>query len=332
MSLELQHCPLCEKEKFEPLCVAKDRHYGIPGTYRIVRCAGCSLIFLNPMYSAQELGALYPPDYYAYQDRLSPDPWKELVKKLLGLRIRTRDPVFQRPGVMLDLGCGSGWFLFEMRDRGWQTFGVETNSVAADLGRKNADLNIFPGSLAQANYSSSSFDYVRSNHSFEHISCPNETLQEIYRILRPGGKVLIGVPNIASLNARVFGEYWWYLGAPVHPFTYSVETLSCLLRKHNFHIQTVSYNSDYAGILGSLQILLNRQNGRKSSSGMAITNPVLRTVCHWVAKGLNALKTGDAIEIVASKPEEQRPKPEQERAAIGPHQVRVDPKLEKAHT
>src|SRR5271163_1836132 len=106
MSVELKCCPLCEKEKFDPAYLAKDRHYGIPGRHSIVRCAGCSLVFLNPMYSDEELGALYPADYYAYQDRSSRKPWKDFLKRWLGMRIGTRDPVFEKPGVMLDLGCG----------------------------------------------------------------------------------------------------------------------------------------------------------------------------------------------------------------------------------
>src|SRR5438270_8726113 len=83
MSAELKQCPLCESEKFEPAYVAKDRHYGISGMYQIVRCAGCSLMFLNPMYSDEELSALYPGDYYAYQDSFSRSRWKEIVKSLL---------------------------------------------------------------------------------------------------------------------------------------------------------------------------------------------------------------------------------------------------------
>jgi len=301
MSVELKQCPLCEEERFEPAYLARDRHYGIPGVYRIVRCAGCSLVFLNPMYTDEELGALYPADYYAYQDRFSSKRWKEILKALLWLRLGTRDPVFPKPGRMLDLGCGSGWFMCAMRDQGWDAYGVEINSAAADLGRKTCGLDIFPGTLRQAKYSPAFFDYIRSNHSFEHISCPGETLEEFHRILRPGGKVLIGVPNIAGLNAKVFGEYWWYLGAPVHPFTYSVETLSRLLKKHDFCVQKVTYNSDYSGILGSLQIWLNRRNGRKSTAGSAINNLLLRIACHWAARCIDFLKMGDAIEVVAVK-------------------------------
>jgi SAM-dependent methyltransferase len=303
MSIELKGCPLCDGKHFEPLFSVRDRHYGIEGLYRIVRCANCSLLFLNPMYSDEELSTLYPDDYYAYQDNLRQKRWKEIARTILGFRIKTKDPKFAAPGRMLDLGCGTGWFLDQMRQQRWEVHGVEINSSAAELGRNGARLDIFAGTLKQAAYPSNYFDYIRANHSFEHISCPGETLDEIRRILRPGGTLLIGVPNVAGLNAKIFGQYWWYLGAPVHPFTYSVETLSQLLKKHGFEIARVAYNSDYSGILGSSQIWLNRKNGRKSTEGALISNPILKIFSQWVAKCIDQLNLGDAIEITANKGE-----------------------------
>ena len=301
MSHAVAKCVLCSGEEQKPLFAARDRHYGIPGVFTIVRCEGCSLVFLNPMYSDTELAGLYPSDYYAYQDNFKVAAWKRLLKNALCGRVGTRDPYFSKPGRMLDLGCGSGWFLASKRDLGWETFGVEISESAAQLGQAIAGLNIYAGTLADARFPSNYFDYVRSNHSFEHMTQPRETLDEIRRVLKHGGKVLIGVPNFESLNAKIFGQYWWYLGAPVHPFTYSAKTLVQLLERHGFRVERVNYNSDWGGILGSVQIWLNRSNGRKSMEGWFINNRPLRVVCYWVAKVLDALRLGDAIEVIATK-------------------------------
>lgn len=267
----------------------------------MVRCDQCSLVFLNPMYSDQELAALYTNDYYAYQNHFHKSRWKEVLKTFVLYRTGTRDPRFSAPGRMLDLGCGSGWAMREMRDRGWETYGVEINRAAAALGSDTMGLNIFAGTLKDARFPSEYFDYVRANHSFEHIASPSETLDEIVRILRPNGKMLIGVPNVSGLNARIFGRYWWYLGAPVHPFSYSEETLAKFLRKHHLSVDQITYNSDYSGILGSVQIWLNRNTTRKSNEGMAINSGPLRLGFQWAAKVLDLCHLGDAIEVVASK-------------------------------
>jgi SAM-dependent methyltransferase len=301
MSEHLRSCPLCATTYFRERYITKDRHYGISGSYRIVVCVNCGLMFLNPMYSDHELAALYPSDYYAYQNRFALNRGKELLKKLLGFNISTKDPTFISPGTILDVGCGSGWFLDSMRSRGWVTYGVEISEAAARLGRESKDLQIYCGTLHDAKFPSESFDYVRSNHSFEHMSQPNEVLDEMYRILKPNGRLFIGVPNMRSLNAQVFKRYWWYLGAPVHPFTYSVKTLSEMLARHKFAVCKVSYNSDYSGILGSLQIWSNRRAERKSTEGLLINNPALKLVCQWFAKFVDVLHLGDAIEITATK-------------------------------
>lgn len=258
-------------------------------------------MFLNPMYSDEELCSLYPADYYAYQRHCERPAWKEIAKKLVGFQTGTKEPSFPRPGKMLDLGCGTGWFLQEKRKAGWEVQGVEISTQAASVGKEHG-LPIFAGTIAEAQLPDSTFDYVRANHSFEHICRPHATLEHVYRVLKPGGKVLIGVPNLDGLNARLFREYWWYLGAPVHPYSYSVRTLAAMLKKHRFEIEKVNFNSDYSGLLGSVQIWMNRRNGRKSTDGALMNSTPLKVFCHWVAKCVDLFHAGDAIEIIARKP------------------------------
>jgi SAM-dependent methyltransferase len=299
---EWDRCALCGGRQFASLYTAPDRHYGIPGRFTIVRCTHCGLVFLNPMPLEAELARLYPPTYYSYQDfSRRQNPLKRAAKRLLVPQPKTKDPHFARPGRMLDLGCGSGEFLHHMRGQGWETHGVEISAEAARVGRERAGLRIFAGTLAEAAYPSEYFDYIRSNHSFEHLTNPGETLDEMRRVVKPTGKLLIGVPNIAGLNARIFKQYWWYLGAPVHPFSYSVGSLRGMLRKHGFAVDRVAYSGDYSGILGSMQIYLNRKSGRLSSQGLVVRNPALLWPAHGLARGLNALRLGDAIEITFHK-------------------------------
>lgn len=300
---EVLDCPLCNiTGNFKPLYQAKDPHYCNKGVFPVFECRSCSLVFLNPMPQEEELNKCYPADYYSYQNVFEKKRnYKTVLKKLLFLNMGTKDPVSPKPGRVLDIGCGVGVFLLEMRKKHWETYGVEINEKAAKLGRCKAGLNISTGNLVEASFPDNYFDYIRSNHSFEHMVNPNEVLEEIYRILKSNGKLLIGVPNIDGLNAKLFKQYWWYLGAPVHPFNYSVKTLSMILEKQNFVIEKVSYNSDYSGILGSMQIFLNRHTDKLSHEGMIFNNPALKILSHWMSKALDLLKKGDAIEIIAHK-------------------------------
>lgn len=303
---KLSFCPLCGDGDFHTVIVARDRHYGNPGLFPVVECSNCGLNFLNPMPTLNYLSNAYPTDYYSYAPPRSEIKRSKLRKRVMrALRYLvfydfglTRDPKFKTPGTMLDFGCGSGTFLAMMREKGWNVHGVELDPVAAERGRKEG-IDIFGGTIDSAGYPSASFDYVRSNHSFEHIHNPREVLREIRRIVKPTGLVFIGVPNVAGMMARFYGTYWWYLGAPVHPFGYSPETLGRLLSESGFKVERVNYNSNFAGIFGSLQLYLNRDNGKLGEDGWITHRRLLMVIGNWAARVIDFLRRGDCIEVIA---------------------------------
>lgn len=302
--IPVSKCIVCNSNEFQNAYTTHDRHYGIKGEFTIDQCKSCDLFFLNPMPTADYLTSLYPKTYYSYQPNFFNDNESSFFKKIYSkyiVQIKTLDPKFKQPGRVLDIGCGSGKFLYKMKKNGWEVHGVEVNEIAARTGNELANLNIHAGDLLSSNFKSNYFNYIRSNHSFEHIDNPNEVLAVIHRILKDDGKLMIGVPNIDSFNYRLFKKYWWYLGAPVHTFNYSVKTLIHLLERNNFSIEKVSYNGDYSGFIGSFQIYLNRKNGRMSDKGMFIQSPIMRAFSHQFAKFLNLIKVGDAMEIICTK-------------------------------
>jgi SAM-dependent methyltransferase len=294
-------CPVCESVEIEPYYNTRDRHYGIEGNYQIDVCKVCGLAFLNPMPTQEYLSSLYPQTYYAYQNFLKKDSIAKTIAKTFFVRVSTKDPHFEKVGKMLDVGCGSGEFIYKMREKGWQVNGVEINANAARVGVEAGKLDIFSGELQEANYVNESFDYIRLNHSFEHVVKADLLLQEAHRILKNDGKMLIGVPNKQSFNANFFKRYWWYLGAPVHTFNYTPKSLTLLLQNNGFRVEKINYNSDYSGILGSIQIYFNRNSGKVSTKGALYKNPFLKIIFHKIAKFLDLLKKGDAIEVIATK-------------------------------
>ena len=305
MSQGVLECPLCSGRKFRPILEARDFHYGNQGTFPLDRCTDCGLCFQNPMWTDAELSGFYPKTYYAYTDRTKAHklPFvKRILKPILGLReLTTKDPYYDRPGKMLDVGCGSGWFIKRMRDKGWEVKGVEPSSAAAELGRKEFGLDIFNGTLCDAQFGANSFDYIRLNHSFEHMNDPNTVLKEIHRILAPNGKLMIGVPNGSSLNARLFGQYWYHLALPVHTFIYSPQTLTRMLEKHGFSVIKIEHNADNTGIQGSLQFFLNRREDPIKPEGRVTRSQVARIVSTWLTGIENICRVADLIEVTAAK-------------------------------
>lgn len=294
-------CIVCEDKSHVLLFRTRDRHYGVTGEFDVVRCANCGLVRLDPVPTEEELARYYSDSYYAYQPFSKPNRWASLKQKLNRSPIPNHNPSFSAPGNFLDVGCGSGGYLRIMHDLGWAVRGVEPSIYGVKAGRA-AGFDIFHGTLLQAELQSESFDYVRSSHSFEHMPNPTEVLHEIHRILRPGGKLYIGVPNIDSLPFRLFGRYWWYMGVPLHTYSYSPRTLKLLLQHTGFQVKTIYYNSNFESLLGSMQIYLNRNNQKLSTDGPIFRNRALRPFANVLERTLDLLHQGDAIEVISEKP------------------------------
>jgi SAM-dependent methyltransferase len=291
-------CPVCHSPRESGRFQARDPHYGNSGRWWLRRCADCGSFCLDPMPSDADLLRMYPAEtYYAYRIATG-QPLRARLRRLLGVSLGTREPAFPAPGSVLDFGCGAGAFLLAMKAAGWTCAGVEVNDTALEVARSNG-LRV---EKTLGAYSSSSFDYIRANHSLEHVSNPREVLEDMYRILKPGGTLFLGVPTNESQNARFFGRHWWYLGTPVHPVTFSTRGLVALVRDMGFEPTRISTNSDYGGTAGSLQIFLNRNSARRSTEGLIFAIKPLLLLGHWVAKLQDALGVGDKLEIIARKP------------------------------
>lgn len=297
-------CPLCGGDAADAITDTHDLHYGIAGSWKYQRCSDCRVLFLNPAPSPSFLSASYDDSYYSYQSFKLPPRWQIWLRRLICYELeRTGDPDFARSGRVLDIGCGSGKFLFRMQMAGWETAGVELSARAAEIGNRAHQLNIQSGTVHSAELSAGHFDYIRFNHSFEHLLDPRETLQRIRPLLAKDGMLFIGVPNVDSLAARWFGKHWWNLGPPVHPFNYCRKTLTRLLTEQGYEVVRYRTNSTFAGLLGSLQMRLNDHWGLRSDTGKLFSNPVAKIFAHWMAKLTDLVSAGDCLEIIARRRE-----------------------------
>ena len=209
--METVSCNLCGSSRHKLHWAGRDWAYGFPGQFSMVCCSECGLVYLNPRPSPDEIGTYYPDDYepYVRTAGTTPSSWSLLIQRLkLRSRLKTVTRLAEG-GRLLDLGCGSGGFLREMQQLpGWQVEGIEVNKEMATFGRERLGLKVHGGTLEDARLSSSSFDVVTMWDVLEHLSDPLATLQEIHRILRPGGVLISSSPNAASVDARIFGRYW----------------------------------------------------------------------------------------------------------------------------
>lgn len=295
----LDSCPVCGQTG-EGWADVADRHYGNAGTWHVDRCTACRALYLDPMPTEAELGTFYPTEYYSHQPVVSTaSSWKARLKRVV-LPLGTGEPTLGPTGRMLDVGSGSGWMLDVYRARGWEAEGVEYSESACQEGSA-LGRTMHRGSLLEAELPSASFDYVRSNHSFEHLNNPHETLDEMSRLLRPGGTLFIGVPDSKGLMARVFGPEWYYVGAPVHVINYDRDNLAELIEQHGFAVTRRRGNSNHGGTIGSLQSWFIKRRGSGSLGQGMVTSAPFILVGFWLSRLLDLFRLGDCVEITAVK-------------------------------
>jgi 2-polyprenyl-3-methyl-5-hydroxy-6-metoxy-1,4-benzoquinol methylase len=268
--LESVDCCVCGADDARPYVEAWDRSHGQPGRFRFVACRGCGHVYLNPRPTQAEIGAYYPASYKEYTTRVDdePNPFTRWNRQY-GMAKRCRVVTDRRPpGRLLDVGCGTGLFLDAMRRRGWEVHGEDMTPVAARLARERFGLEVFEGTLEQARYPDQHFDAVTLWNVIEHVPDPPATIREIGRILRPGGLIVMGTPNVDALDARLFGRYWALWEAPRHFNVFSPESLGRVLRQNGFQSVTAqSVVGTWFGTITSLQYIWEERRGVELTPG-----------------------------------------------------------------
>jgi SAM-dependent methyltransferase len=137
-------------------------------------------------------------------------------------------------GRLLDVGCGSGDWLVGMRGLGWSVEGTDPD-IAATRAAAEQGVTAFCGFLEERRFPDDHFDVVCLNHVIEHLSSPLETLEECYRVLKPGGRLVVATPNTDSWSHRVFRGSWRGLEPPRHLHLFSRSSLSRAMRSAGFN-------------------------------------------------------------------------------------------------
>jgi SAM-dependent methyltransferase len=215
--------------------------------------------------------------------------------------LRTRlkkDAYTGRKGRILDVGCSSGKFLYRLREMGWETHGVEVDAGAAALAASRG-LHVFHGALEQARYPREYFDVATVVHVLEHVHEPRTFLKEIWRVLKPGGKLYVEVPNLKSFNFRMFAKEWFHLDAPRHVCSYWRRPLFLALRDAGFRVCRLRYTSGSVGLRGSIHYY-RRSRGLPRLE--RLERKGVRRLLEVFAFVLDAARAGDVIRVDALKP------------------------------
>ena len=291
-----------------PVLRSFDRLYGASGDYLVAICPACGSGRTLPLVSSDELGGLYPSQYDAHGLPANP-VLRRLATKLFERRYRralASEPfsaLAERPaGRLLDVGSGRGDLGVVLGRLGWRVTGLEPSPEAVAEARKRG-LESEPVTLTAGPPRADDYDAVVFSHSLEHVVEPFEDLSIAHRLLRPGGLVLITLPNFGSWQARRFGSRWFHLDLPRHRTHFTERGLEALLRRTGFSGIRLATSTSADGLPMSVQyrVLGHRRlaagAGRYASIAAALVLVPVTVAADKVAGA------GDLLHAVAEKPQ-----------------------------
>ena len=303
-------CPLCGGTRRREL-FRKKGHFWHRGaahehSFAVVRCQDCRLDHVNPRLRGDLLAHHYAEhDLYVDLRTAQLEARRAYFRQTLDAIEAARRESGQRAGKrrLLDVACSEGTFIALARERGWEAEGIEISAPTAAHGRDVLGLPIRTGRLEDAHYPECSFDVVTLQSFLEHSEEPVRLLQEVHRLLKPGGLFYANVCNGRSLAARLQKADWYNYDPVVHLNYFSPTTLRRLARQVG--LERVRTRSRGVGARFFETAVAGTTASRKVDNWYAErghTSPPLVLAKRWISAGLSVLGLGQTLIVMARRP------------------------------
>jgi 2-polyprenyl-3-methyl-5-hydroxy-6-metoxy-1,4-benzoquinol methylase len=261
----LNACPICNGQNFEPFIKCID--YTVSKeTFQIVQCKDCDFKFTNPRPLQSEIGKYYESEDYISHSNSKKGLFNLAYQTIRNITLQGKVKLVNSFNTetkkLLDIGCGTGEFLNAAKTAGWTVEGLEPGENARSYGIKTFGLTVNDLSYL-ANLKSETFDVITMWHVLEHVPNLHETLQQIRKILKPNGRLIIAVPNCEAFEEGKYSSVWAAYDVPRHLNHFTVKTATNLFKINNlevfnkksmpfdpFYISMLSEKYKGAGIIG----------------------------------------------------------------------------------
>lgn len=198
-----------QENSFCVVCGSTDSyHYWDCDGFGFHRCRHCGHLFQNPRPVFDDLKDRYQDEYFEYELENDVQFFDLMKRGLDDIEFDAIEASMPPSPRALDIGCATGMLVEHLVSRGWKAEGVEICVPAARYGQEHRHIPIHIGTLEKQRFEDGAFDFVHFSHVIEHVPDPRGFLEEVARITRPAGYVVIVTPNTRSLQALLFGSRW----------------------------------------------------------------------------------------------------------------------------
>ncbi|MCB0476628.1 MAG: class I SAM-dependent methyltransferase [Crocinitomicaceae bacterium] len=222
--------------------------------FSIDKCSSCGFLFTNPVPQEEVIGRYYESEVYVSHSNTKKG-FKNFVYHLVRNFTLQRKVVlvkrYSPKGVLLDIGSGAGYFLNKAKQEGFETIGLEPSEEV----RKGAidEFNLDIRSLDNLyKLENNSVDVISMWHVLEHVYHLNKDLEQMMKVLKKDGTMIVAVPNPDSWDAHYYGELWGGWDVPRHLYHFRAKDVEMLFSKFNaevVEIKPMQFDPVYVSML-----------------------------------------------------------------------------------
>lgn len=217
-------CPVCAGNLYTPLFEKAGETF--------VQCDACRLVLINPRPTPEQVATTYDRDYTQGYIRKQDKKLRRIGRWVNRIR-----KGYMPQGRWLDIGCSAGFVVHCAGEAGFDAYGVDIEPTAIEFARNHFGLvNVYTGTLEEHGFPNAHFDVISAYELIEHVPDVNRLLQEIRRLLAPGGIIEIRTPDAGHWRVRNRLETWEAILPSEHLYYFSRDCLARLLEKHGLQI------------------------------------------------------------------------------------------------
>ncbi|MGA0560783.1 methyltransferase domain-containing protein [Larkinella sp. VNQ87] len=251
----LTECPVCGNRAFSNWLTCTDFLVSRED-FTIQSCSKCGFKATNPRPAEAEIGHYYQSDEYISHSDTRQGIVSQLYHTVRSITLRQKVKLITSlspsKGSLLDIGCGSGYFLSASRNAGWEVMGTEPDINARQQAEERTKTGLKKSIHEIAD--EQLFDVITLWHVLEHIHDLTESLDWIGAHTRPKGHLLVAVPNYHSWDARHYKSLWAAYDVPRHLYHFSSDSMKALLKRYGFEViqqRPMPFDAFYVNMLST---------------------------------------------------------------------------------
>ena len=224
-------CPWCGSDKAQINLWLKDEFLS-KEDFHICECLNCGLLYTMPRPSKDKIGEYYKSEeYYSHQENKKgfiPKVYEAVKKTNLKHKYKLASNGL-KVGKVVDIGCGVGDFLHTAEMHGWECTGVEPSEDAKVIAQKRMNGKIISSEDLE-NIPEGYFDLITMWHVLEHVDDLRWQVEQLRRLVKPKGRIVIALPNYKSYDGQYYKELWAAYDVPRHLNHFNKTTLTNIFK------------------------------------------------------------------------------------------------------